>query len=323
MPGSTLHKTGSAIPQKGSIADVAKVSIREFLHRMNVALPRFSRDAELEARVKAITRTWPFEQRIRRHIVTGLVITEASYPHVSDIEARVAIAIYTALLTAVDTPELFDAVGAQDFYQRICDGSLRDDRGMLGEFVRVIMNMGQFYSSFCASSIFSSTLRFLNGELIGNPESKSFVEPNSKAFVDFSRGMNGDAEAYAAFIWSKGDLPGENTYIQVFPDACLYINHANDILSFYKEEQDGEVASYIHARARITGRSTIATLREVIDEVVAASERIRRTLGEGPAREAWDSFERGYIRFHVGDPRYRLQDIIGAHWEYMIDATTF
>ncbi|KAH9926455.1 isoprenoid synthase domain-containing protein [Fomitopsis serialis] len=322
MPGSTLD-TGSAIPQKDSIVDVAKVAIREFLHRMDVALPKFSRDVELEARVKAITRTWPFEQSIRRHIVTGLVITEASYPHVSDIEARVAIVIYTALFIALDTPELFDAVGAQDFHRRICDGSLRDDRGLLGEAAKVIIDMDKFYSSFCASSILSATLRYLNGELIGNPESKMFVEPISKAFVDFSRSMTGTSEAYAAFIWSKGDFPNDNSYIQVFPDVCLYIIHGNDILSFYKEEQDGEVTSYIHARAHVTGKSTPATLREVIDEVVAAAERIRRTLGEGPAREAWDSFERGYIGFHAGDPRYRMQDIIGAHWEYMIDATTF
>lgn len=93
----------------------------------------------------------------------------------------------------------------------------------------------------------------------------------------------------------------------------------SDILSFYKEEQDGEVASYIHARARVTGKPPIATLHEVIDEVVAAAERIRCTLGNGKARKAWDSFERGYIGFHIGDPRYRLRDIFG-HWEYMRDA---
>ena len=98
----------------------------------------------------------------------------------------------------------------------------------------------------------------------------------------------------------------------------LMQNHS-DILSFYKEEQDGEVTSYIHARAHVTGKSLITTLQEVIDEVVAAAKRVRRTLGNSKARKAWDSFERGYIGFHIGDPRYRLQDIFGAHWEYMMD----
>ena len=72
------------------------------------------------------------------------------------------------------------------------------------------------------------------------------------------------------------------------------------------------MASYIHARSRLSGKSLIATLYEVIDDVVAAVERIRRTLGEGKARAAWDSFARGYIGYHIHNPRYRLQDVFGA-----------
>lgn len=87
----------------------------------------------------------------------------------------------------------------------------------------------------------------------------------------------------------------------------------SDILSFYKEEQDGEVASYIHARSRLSKKTLIATLYEVIDDVVAAVERIRCALGDGKAREAWDSFARGYVGYHVNNPRYRLEDVFGAH----------
>ncbi|KAI0728385.1 Trichodiene synthase [Fomitopsis betulina] len=287
---------------------------------MNVTPTRYERDMELEARVKEVTRTWPFEHQIRRHIVTGLVMAETSYAHVSDVEARVAIALYTAILTLLDDPHLFDAVGGEVFWRRICDGSLLQDKGIMGEWARVIIDMGRFYSNYSSAAIFAASLRFLNGEMIGNPESNAFVDPNSKEFVDFSRELSGAAEAYAAFIWVKSDFPDENSYLQVSSDVCKYIIHTNDLLSFYKEEQDGEVASYIHARARVTNKLPIATLHEVIDEVVTAAERIRRTLGDGRARKAWDSFERGYIGFHIGDPRYRLQDIFGAHWEYMMDA---
>ena len=83
------------------------------------------------------------------------------------------------------------------------------------------------------------------------------------------------------------------------------------MLSFYKEEQNGEVVSYIHTRSRLSGKTLVATLHEVIDEVVTAAEQIRLTLGDGKARIAWDSFVRGYIAFHVDNPRYRLQDIFG------------
>ena len=91
-------------------------------------------------------------------------------------------------------------------------------------------------------------------------------------------------------------------------------------MSFYKEEQDGEVASYIHARARVTGKTLIATLYDVIDKVVAAAERIRRILGDGEARKAWDSVERGYIGFHIESPRYRLQEVFGSGMHTMDSA---
>ena len=94
----------------------------------------------------------------------------------------------------------------------------------------------------------------------------------------------------------------------------------SDILSFYKETLEGDTSSYIHSRASIAGQCPYETLREVIDEVVAATERIHAVLGTGPARDAWDSFEAGYIQFHFGDPRYRLQEVFGN--EYMMDRTT-
>lgn len=184
---------------------------------MDVAPPKYERDIELEARVKAVTRTWPFEHQIRRHIVTALVITETSYTHVSDIEARVAIVLYTAILTAVDDPGLFDSAGAQDFWRRICDGSLLQDKSIMGEFAQIIVGMGRFYSNYSSGAILAASLRFLNGEMIGNPESNAFVEPNSREFVDFSRSLSGDAEAYGVFIWSKGDFPDEYLYIQALP----------------------------------------------------------------------------------------------------------
>lgn len=184
---------------------------------VSVTPPRYERDVELEARVKATTHTWPLEHRLQRHIVTALVITETSYTHVSDVEARVAIVLYTAILTAIDDPDLFDSVGAEDFWRRVCDGSLLQDRGIMGEFARVILSMGRFYSNYCSATILAASLRFLNGEMIGNPENASFVEPNSKEFVDFSRDLSGDAEAYAAFIWSKTEFPNDTSYIQIFP----------------------------------------------------------------------------------------------------------
>ena len=184
---------------------------------MDVTPPKYERDAELEASIEAITRTWDFKDQVQKHIITGLIMAKTSYSHVSDVEARAAIAVYMAILIALDDPVLFDSAGAQEFWRGICDGSLLQSSGILAEYAKVVLSMGRFYSNFSSGTILGATVRFLNGEMIGNPESNAFVEPNSRQFVEFSRDLNGGSEAFAAFIWSKLDFPDEYSYIQVFP----------------------------------------------------------------------------------------------------------
>ena len=80
----------------------------------------------------------------------------------------------------------------------------------------------------------------------------------------------------------------------------------------------GDVDNYVHARARITGKAVVETLHDIVDETAAAATRVRNTLGEGREREAWNSFEQGFIRFHMRDPRYRLGDVLGTPGEYLV-----
>lgn len=56
------------------------------------------------------------------------------------------------------------------------------------------------------------------------------------------------------------------------------------------------------------------TLRDVVNETVAAVKRIRNVLGEGEAREAWESFAGGYLTFHAASPRYHLEDLIDSRY---------
>lgn len=90
-------------------------------------------------------------------------------------------------------------------------------------------------------------------------------------------------------------------------------------MSFYKEEIGEDVANYIRDRARVTGKSSLDTLREVIDETVEAADRVRIILGEGAARDVWDTFAMRFIKFHCASPRYRLAEILGDR--YIADPT--
>ena len=198
------------------IAEVTRVAIREFMQKVNVTPAKCEGDVELESKVAAITQTWPFKDQISKHIATGLLMAKMTFRHVSDVDNRVAIALYTALFLSLDDPERFESLGAQAFWRGACDGSLLKESGLLGEYTRVILGMSRFYSNYSSGAILASTIRFLNGEMTGNPENGAFVDPVCLEFVDYSRLMTGCAESYAAFIWSKGDFPDEYSYIQVF-----------------------------------------------------------------------------------------------------------
>ncbi|KAH9830403.1 isoprenoid synthase domain-containing protein [Rhodofomes roseus] len=302
-----------------SLKDVAQLTIANFLKNLDfTATPRFTRKPELEARVKAITQTWPSagDGAGHPHVTTGIVVAETSYSHHS-IDVQVAVALYTAVLTAFDNPDFFRVASAHRFPQMLCDGSAQQDQGLIGELARLLVDIGRMFPAFGTNCIIAGTLRWFAGEMIGSSSAPLSLESLSTSFIDFHRNMNGNPDAYVAFVWSKEDFPDETSYIHIFPEACIYMNQVNDILSFYKEELAGETSSYIHSRARVTGKTMYETLGEVIEEVVVAVERIREHLGQGPARDAWDNFEAGYVWFHILDPRYRLQEILGT--EYTMD----
>lgn len=182
-----------------------------------VLRPSFGNNRDLEERVNTITKTWPFENRIRPHITTGVVMANTMCAHLTDLDARAAIAIYTALITALDDPNIFHASGAQDFAQRLCDGSALQDDGVLGHMAKVLADMGNHFPAFGTSAIIAATLRWCNGELISNPANPFCLRPLSKAFADYQRSLTGVPEAYAAFGWCKKDFPVETDYIHVFP----------------------------------------------------------------------------------------------------------
>lgn len=188
-----------------------------FLRRMSFTLTsRHSRDVELAERVGMITKTWPFEDRIRKHIITGVTCAQVSYSHI-DIDARVAVAVYTTILSSLDDQALFDALGAQSFSRMLCDGSVHRDEGMLGQLAKVLVDIHRHFPPFCASVIVSATLRWFGGEMTTSPYQPAFLNPNSKGVVDYQRWMSGNAESYACFIWQKAWYSDEALWINVLP----------------------------------------------------------------------------------------------------------
>ena len=191
--------------------------LMDFLRRMSFTLPTCPcRDIELEERVRIVTQTWPFEDRIRQHIVTGVACAQASFPHL-DIDARVAIAIYTSLLTSLDDQNLFNVLGARDFSRMLCDGSICRDEGMLGQLAKVLTDIHRHFPPFGSHMIVAATLRWFGGEMMASPFQPSSFDPHSKGLVDYQRWMSGNGEAYASFIWNGAEFPDETVWMNVLP----------------------------------------------------------------------------------------------------------
>ena len=72
----------------------------------------------------------------------------------------------------------------------------------------------------------------------------------------------------------------------------------------------GDTKNFIHDRARVTGKDSHTVVLELLEEVVAAVQRVRDIIGQGKERDAWEQFLTGYISFHLMTPRYQLTELI-------------
>ncbi|PCH40556.1 terpenoid synthase [Wolfiporia cocos MD-104 SS10] len=301
----------------GSVIDVSRHAVCDLLERLKLDVPTYQRDYKLESRVKDVLRSWGVEKQLQPYLPPALILTTTCYHHITDIETKVHIALFSTLVIALDDPSILSTQAPDEFHRRLCSGAIQRELDILGRLTNNLGEMWGHYPPFAASSIFTSALQFVNGCLLEQCAQKgAILSSDALPFITYRRNMSGLAEAFAYFIWPKDKFPDVEVYMQAIPDICWYQNHVNDILSFYKEELAGETGNYMSDRAAASGRTTLETLSEVIDETVVIMQRIRNILGEGEARDAWESFARGWIAFHTSSPRYRLKELIDC--EYII-----
>ncbi|EMD31539.1 terpene cyclase [Gelatoporia subvermispora B] len=284
------------------IAD-SRDAIAGLLGKLNVVVPTFKRDPSLEQRVDQIMESWNF-QLPRAHVISGITIAITAYNHIRDFNTRVYIAVYSAIVIAMDSPDVLEALAFDSFHERLSQGHMQQDTGLLGELARYISASWQYYPRFAASCIMTSSLEFVNICILENTFPDLTMHSGALSFIEYRRGRTGVAEAFAYFIWDKAQFPDETEYVQAIPD----------VLSFYKEALSGESGTCLQDRSLLSGKSHLQTLYDVIDDTIAASERVRAILGNGQARDAWEAFMIGYLSFHMSAPRYRLFEIVDTKY---------
>ncbi|GBE82213.1 isoprenoid synthase domain-containing protein [Sparassis latifolia] len=297
---------------KDELLDGCRQALQEFLDGSKLTIHPYSRDPDLESLVWDVVRGWDNVSLLGPHIVTAITLVATAYNHITNIDTKVQIVLYNLIVIIIDDPAFLGATRFGEFARMFTGGATESGSNLERTFTQILRGIWNHYPRFAASAIVSSSLEFVNANILQNETNEMALSSEGAPFVEYRRMKDGAAETYAYFIWEKARFPDVRAYIQAIPDAIRYINHGNDILSFYKEQSSGETGTYIVDRAVSEGKSTLEVLHEVIQEGIAAMRRIRRILGEGEAWEAWENFACGYIGFHTSSPRYRLQEVIGS-----------
>ncbi|OJA08292.1 hypothetical protein AZE42_07812 [Rhizopogon vesiculosus] len=163
------------------------------------------------------------------------------------------------------------------------------------------------YPPLVSNLIVASSLNFVSSLDHETKGMKILVD--APLYPEYSRLLSGLADAYGLFIFPPALPLGE--YIQCMPDLRSVINHANDILSYYKEELEGETVNYLSLMAVSLGLTKQDALHQLSEKTVQAYHNTLQILR--PHIEACDAFLgffHGYFQFHSASRRYKLEEIM-------------
>ncbi|KAJ7245608.1 isoprenoid synthase domain-containing protein [Mycena haematopus] len=291
------------------------------------------------------------------HAAGGII--ERAYPY-SSTELKLLFAKLTAIAIIID-----DSIEDEAVYDHLVQFSARLYRGedqqnrLLALYLSTIKELSEMYGE-------DSVLRglavvpwinyidacLMEKEIFTKRQRSKIVDPlqlrRSESedglalkFPHYLRSKSGAGEAYAAGIFkaAKDQHLPLTRYIKVLPDLAFFIEVVNDVLSFYKEEIDGETYNLIHLRTRSISSSGVSrsgangewtaydTLRLLCDEIREATHRIdgllrlevceRKVRGEAVMSDIdevdveiamqWRGWRDGYISWHLECRRYKLE----------------
>ncbi|KAJ3515470.1 hypothetical protein NLJ89_g1736 [Agrocybe chaxingu] len=234
---------------------------------------------------------------ILKGLPVGVVIAATSYTRLHDREIQVFIALYTAFLVYLDDSITRDISGVDLFHERFIGGQPQANE-VLESLACFLRGIHTRYSEIQANLIMTSTLKFITSVMLEHMTQNIQPSPFAYGYPTFARYLSGASEAYAFLI-----LPPHialSDYIQSLPEMSMFVNCANDVLSFYKEERDGDRFNYTSIQARFRRRSKLEIFKGLADDVATSWERVMRIIdSKEEAKAAFEAFSRGYVDFHT------------------------
>ncbi|THU83754.1 terpenoid synthase, partial [Dendrothele bispora CBS 962.96] len=241
---------------------------------------------------------------------TGVSIATMSYNHIENRSIQMLVCLFTAGATYIDDTNAADPEdrrNVEKFSERFITGEVQPDP-FHALFAGVMRDMYNHFGRIAANSIVSAGLNFCNSVLLEICSKELNIVSTEPEYALFYRNMSGAPDAYTFFIFPP-TMP-ISIYIQAFPDIIKIVNHANDILSFYKEETTGDDVNCVSLVATSRKISKLEALGILIDECVAAHQNAVKIIT--PCKEALEIYHKwmqGYLAFHVYAERYRLNEL--------------
>ncbi|KAG1721751.1 isoprenoid synthase domain-containing protein [Suillus lakei] len=219
--------------------------------------------------------------------------------------------LITVLTTCIDdlTDSGVHLVHMYSFYERFASNQSQGNP-VLNALDVLLWDIVCHYSAPVLNLIVTAILNFLSSMLLDNETKDMQISTETLLYPNYCRMLSGMPDAYALFIFPSILLLRE--YIQCMPDLAIIINHTNDILSYYKEEIEGETTNYLSRIAASCALTKQEALHEIIEKTVQAHHNILNSLRPHPeACNAYFKFFDGYIfQFHAAVKRYKMEEIM-------------
>ncbi|KAG1804669.1 isoprenoid synthase domain-containing protein [Suillus subaureus] len=296
------------------IANIRQTIVK-FLQRCGLQYTPVMIDQTLHTKCcqEAINRGFPMsdgDYSIRPYMHIGVAMSTIAYGHLTDCTTKMWICLFTAVGICIDDTlnrgQKMDDV--YRFNERFSNCQAQGDP-VLNAWDVLLREAPRHYSPLVSNLIITSALDFVSGLLLEYETKDMGVSKEAPLYPEYSRLLSGLAHGFGFFVFPS-TVPLQE-YIQCMPDLMFFLNHTNDIISYYKEEIEGDTTNYLSLVAASRGSTKQDALYEVISKTVQAHHNILKCLEPHPeAYEAYAKCCHGYINFHTALRRYKLKDIL-------------
>jgi len=278
-------------------ANVANITIDEVLYS--------------ECYQEAINRGIPMDGKysLRPYMAVGVAMFN-TYTYLPDRATKMWICLITILVTCIDDVmnKGEDLVHVHSFYERFASNQPQGNP-VLHAVDMLLRDIVCHYSSPVSNMIVTSVFDFISSIMLDNETMDMQISAGAKSYPDYMRILSGVPTAYSLFIFPS-TLPLRE-YVQCMPNLALVINHTNDILSYYKEEIEGDTTNYLSLVAASRALTKQDALHVIIEKTVQAHHNILECLR--PHTEAFNAYVNffvGYVKFHASLKRYKMDEIM-------------